>query len=229
MLAVFVSVHGAIFINWLPPGERFNSGYFCQQILKPPSQILHNERATGSARPVVYCGNATFHQSVGNEKCSQSRQFRRAPRPPSGRDISPCDFFSFGGLKTKLKSEQFDTMEALQRRVPGRYAPGNQIQSNQRTRKFAKTTPCHKKLCPLEWQCSSYKRVADAQVNKPFEAQFGQMQNVLDHPTSDTARGDSYQRTNPRETAAGDLRFLLLFRSNNRQMGAKLEQRSAIP
>jgi hypothetical protein len=41
MDAVFVSVHGAVFINWLPPRERFNSGYFSQQILQRLSQILH--------------------------------------------------------------------------------------------------------------------------------------------------------------------------------------------
>jgi hypothetical protein len=39
-VAVILSVHGAIFINWLRPEERFNSGYF--------RQILHSERATGS-------------------------------------------------------------------------------------------------------------------------------------------------------------------------------------
>jgi hypothetical protein len=31
MLTVFLSLHGAIFIDWLQPGEKFNSGYFWEE------------------------------------------------------------------------------------------------------------------------------------------------------------------------------------------------------
>jgi hypothetical protein len=43
MLAVFLSVHAATFINWLAHGDKLNGGYFYQQILENPSQILHSE------------------------------------------------------------------------------------------------------------------------------------------------------------------------------------------
>jgi hypothetical protein len=63
MLAVFLSVQSAIFINWLPLGARFNSRYFCQQMLEPLSQILHRERAAGSPRPIMHSDNAARHPS----------------------------------------------------------------------------------------------------------------------------------------------------------------------
>jgi hypothetical protein len=31
MLTMFLSIHGTIFVDWLPPGENFNSGYFCEK------------------------------------------------------------------------------------------------------------------------------------------------------------------------------------------------------
>jgi hypothetical protein len=36
---VFLSIHGAIFIVWVPPGEKFNSGHFCKKILEPLFQV----------------------------------------------------------------------------------------------------------------------------------------------------------------------------------------------
>jgi hypothetical protein len=38
MLTVFLRIQGEIFINRLPPGENFNSGYFCEKIPEPLSQ-----------------------------------------------------------------------------------------------------------------------------------------------------------------------------------------------
>jgi hypothetical protein len=31
ILTVFLSIDGAILINWLTPGEKFNSGWFCEK------------------------------------------------------------------------------------------------------------------------------------------------------------------------------------------------------
>jgi hypothetical protein len=44
MFTVFLGVNGAILINWLSPGEKFNSGLFCEKILEPLSEILHVPR-----------------------------------------------------------------------------------------------------------------------------------------------------------------------------------------
>jgi hypothetical protein len=115
MLTVFLSVHGTIFINWLLPAESFNSGYFYQQILEPSSQTLHSKRATGSPRPIAHCDDATPHRSAGSDNCLESCHFRHARQPPHSTDISPCDSFLFGDLKTELGGGQFDTMAELQR------------------------------------------------------------------------------------------------------------------
>jgi hypothetical protein len=113
MLTVFLSIHGVIFIDWLPPGEKFNSGYFCKKILEPSSQVLHNGRGTGSPRSRVDFDNGAPHRPAVTENCFQNCHFRHAPQPLYNPDISPSDFLIFGDLKTKLKVEELESMEQL--------------------------------------------------------------------------------------------------------------------
>jgi hypothetical protein len=53
MLTAFLNTNSVIFINWLPPGEKFDNGYFCEGILEPLSRIMHSWRAARSARPIL--------------------------------------------------------------------------------------------------------------------------------------------------------------------------------
>jgi hypothetical protein len=42
MLTVFLSIDSAIFIDWLPPGDKFNRGFFYDKMLEPLSQVLRH-------------------------------------------------------------------------------------------------------------------------------------------------------------------------------------------
>jgi histone-lysine N-methyltransferase SETMAR len=117
MLIVFLSVNGAILINWLPLEEKVDCGYFCEKILKPLSEIVHNRRPVHSARVILHFDNATLHRPAVTGNCFESCQSRQAPQPPYSPDSSPCDFFLFDDLKTKLKGEEFETMEEPQAQV----------------------------------------------------------------------------------------------------------------
>jgi hypothetical protein len=70
-----------------------------------------------SARPIARFDNATPHRAAGTEQCFVDSQFRHAPQPPYSPDISRCDFFLFGALKTELRGEEFESVNALQTRV----------------------------------------------------------------------------------------------------------------
>jgi hypothetical protein len=114
MLTVFLSGRGAIFLNWLRSGDKFNSNYFCQHVLEPLPQILHS-------------GRNTPHRSAAAGRFFERCRFRHALQPPSSPDISPCDFFLFGDLKAKLGREEFEMLEQLQEGVEellGRITPG---------------------------------------------------------------------------------------------------------
>jgi hypothetical protein len=117
MLTVFLSVRGAVLINCRSPQAKFNSTYFCQNLLESLAHILHSGRNTHSGRPLVHFDNATPHRSARSENCFEACGFRHAPQSPYSPDISACDFFLFGDLTTKLKSEEFETLEELQERV----------------------------------------------------------------------------------------------------------------
>jgi hypothetical protein len=111
------SVRGAILINWLPHERKFNRSYFCQQVLGPLAQILHSGRNMHSARPTVHFDNARHHRSARTENCFEGYRFRHSPQPPYSPDISPCNSFRFGDLKTNLKGQEFDRLEELQKRI----------------------------------------------------------------------------------------------------------------
>jgi hypothetical protein len=114
MLTVFLSVRGAVLINWLPPQAKFNSTYFCQNLLEPLAHILHSGRNTHSGSPIVHFGNATPHRSARSANCFDARGFRHTPQPTYSPDIGPCDFFLFRDLKMELKGEEFERLEELQ-------------------------------------------------------------------------------------------------------------------
>jgi hypothetical protein len=116
---MFLSVRGVVFINWLPSGGKFTSSYVCTEVLEPLAQILHHWAIIHSARPIVHFDNATPHRAAASESCFQRSRFRHAPQPPYSPDISPCDFFLFGDLKTRLTGQEFERMEELQQRVDG--------------------------------------------------------------------------------------------------------------
>jgi hypothetical protein len=42
MLTVFLSGRGAVLINWLASQAKFNSTYFCQQVVELIAHILHS-------------------------------------------------------------------------------------------------------------------------------------------------------------------------------------------
>jgi hypothetical protein len=113
MLTVFLSIHSAIFIDWLPPWEEFNSGYFCEKRPEPLFQVLLSGCGAGSPRSILHFDNAAPHRSAVIENCFQSCQFRHALQLPYGPDISLSGFFLFGDLKPKLKAEELGSMGEL--------------------------------------------------------------------------------------------------------------------
>jgi hypothetical protein len=70
----------------------------------------------------VHFDNVPPHRAAASESCFQRARFRHAPQPPYSHDISPCDFFLFGDLTTKLRGQEFETMEDLQGQVEKLFA-----------------------------------------------------------------------------------------------------------
>jgi hypothetical protein len=65
--AVFPRIHGTIFIDWLPPGEKSNSGYF-YKIFEQLSEVLHSGSGACSPMPTVHFDNAIPYRSAVSKK-----------------------------------------------------------------------------------------------------------------------------------------------------------------
>jgi hypothetical protein len=114
MFMVCFSICCVIFIDWLPPGEKFNNGCSFEKIFELFSQGLHSGRGAGSPRPRVDFDNAASHQPAVREIFSRIAISDTLPNLPIALIISPSDFLLFGDLKAKLKVEELESMEELQ-------------------------------------------------------------------------------------------------------------------
>jgi hypothetical protein len=81
------------------------------------AQILHSGQVKHSGRQIMNFDNVIPHRAADTEQCFQEYQFHHVPQSPHRPDISPCGFFRFGDLKTKLQSQEFGKMEELQGKV----------------------------------------------------------------------------------------------------------------
>jgi hypothetical protein len=87
----------------MPPGGRFNAGYFRFHILDPLLANAFLERTKSSAlRPSVHLDNGWVHSSNASKQLFDENSLVTVPRPPSSPDLASSDFWLFGHVKTSL-------------------------------------------------------------------------------------------------------------------------------
>jgi hypothetical protein len=90
-------------------GQSSATAAVVKKRLKLFSEILHHGRISGSPKPIAHFEKTRRHWSLNVFKVANSDM----PQLPYSSNISPCDFFLFSHLKTKLKGDEFETLETM--------------------------------------------------------------------------------------------------------------------
>jgi histone-lysine N-methyltransferase SETMAR len=102
LLTVFFSGERVWHISFLRKGDSMNSDKIISTVLQP----LHN--TLSSLKPplirpwFIHYDNARPHVSVKTETYLKETSFIRLEAPPYSPDLSPCDFYLFGTLKSHI-------------------------------------------------------------------------------------------------------------------------------
>ena len=114
MVTIFWNPDGLQLIDACDSNDTFNSQYFIEHVLEP---IANSDIVAKSKRQkqrfIIHMDNCPVHKSKMTQSYISSHGLYMPRHPPYSPDISPCDFFLFGYLKSKIIGKTFATKEDL--------------------------------------------------------------------------------------------------------------------
>lgn len=118
MIFVSFNINGLVYLNALPTNSKFNSTYMCNHILEGLNEASHEaiEKITKHSK-ILHIDNARPHNSRMTKDKIKELGWKRLEHPPYSPDISPCDFFLFGYVKSELKSIKVSSLHDLLKAV----------------------------------------------------------------------------------------------------------------
>jgi histone-lysine N-methyltransferase SETMAR len=94
MFTVFFNDTGEYKIAILPEGQKVNSAYSSEFVLRPLAEICHPQgRGIREMRVILLFDNAPIHNTEGVRENLASFGFRRMAHPSYSPELAPCDFF----------------------------------------------------------------------------------------------------------------------------------------
>ena len=129
MFFVAFSTQGPILLHSLPTNISFTSTDMCQHILE---ELTTNAKASiknvTKKNLILHFDNARPHIAKSTTEKIDELHWERLEQPPYSPDISPCDFFLFGYVKSKFPSyhcsSTYDLNKAIRdicQKIPKKY------------------------------------------------------------------------------------------------------------
>ena len=114
MVTIFWNPDGLQLINACDSNDTFDSQYFIEHVLKP---ITNSDIVAKSKRQkqrfIIHMDNSHVYKSKLTQSYITSHGLFMPRHPSYSPDISPCDFFIFGYLKSKIIGKTYATKEDL--------------------------------------------------------------------------------------------------------------------
>jgi histone-lysine N-methyltransferase SETMAR len=113
MLAVFFRRSGPVAVIPLLEQRTVTAQWYCEVALPSVFQKLEDSRPGTGLRGILWHhDNASSHTAARTIGFLSSSGVQLLPHPPYSPDLSPCDYFLFPKLKSKLKGIRFESPES---------------------------------------------------------------------------------------------------------------------
>lgn len=109
MLAVFFSVKGIHVVHRVPDKTTLKREEYIEEVMTPACKDAR--KTLGTLKLVLHHDNAPIHKGGKVEEFLVANHVHLLPQPPRSPDISPCDFYLWGRLKTSMMGMKFDSHE----------------------------------------------------------------------------------------------------------------------
>jgi hypothetical protein len=113
MFTVFLNGTWEYKITIPPDGQKVNSAYFIESVLRPLAEICYPQgRGPRERRVMLHFDNAPGHGTERVRENLASFGFRRMAHPPYSQDLASRDFV-FGAMKQAFAGQHFATIDDL--------------------------------------------------------------------------------------------------------------------
>ena len=116
MLICFFDSHGVVHKEFVPQGQTVNQ-HFYRAVLERLRKRVARVRPDIKDTWMLHHDNAPCHTALSVTEFLARKSIPVVPQPPYSPDLSPCDFFLFPRLKSKLKGHHFETLENIKKAV----------------------------------------------------------------------------------------------------------------
>jgi histone-lysine N-methyltransferase SETMAR len=114
LITIIWNVTGIVSLLALESGSRFNSYYFCTEVIPDMEvNLLRGTRKKTLRDYLLHLDNAPAHNSEMSKERIAKSKLTRVPHPAYSPDLAPSDFFLFGYMKERQKGKMFKDTEAL--------------------------------------------------------------------------------------------------------------------
>ena len=115
-LLLFFDSHGIVHKEFVPSGQTVNHAFY-KDVLERLRKRVQRVRNDIADDWVLQHDNALVHTALSIREFLAKKNIPVLPHPPYSPDLTPCDFYLFPKLKSKLKGHHFGTMENIQKIV----------------------------------------------------------------------------------------------------------------
>lgn len=114
MITIFWSKSGIQVLDALDQGNKMNSAYFIEKVLKPLTRSkLYLQAKKQKQKYILHMDNSKVHRSSETTQFLASHSISIAPHPVYSPDLAGSDFFLFGALKGNNQNLEFTSPDEI--------------------------------------------------------------------------------------------------------------------
>jgi histone-lysine N-methyltransferase SETMAR len=111
---IFLNSRGIVHKEFVPSGQTVNHAFY-KDVLERLRKRVQRDRTDSADEWVLHHVNAPAHNVLSIGEFLAKKYIHLLPHPPYSPDLSPCNFYLYPKLKSKLKGHHFGMMETYKK------------------------------------------------------------------------------------------------------------------